>query len=195
MPLAPNHDLDRLRHLDANVLRNPGIEYVRRPNAEGNTSDGANVRRVRVRTNIHLPRQRISLQHHRVADALRALPVGKFAVQLDSLLLCEILLLQLKLRGQIEQPHLFLLFGNHFVEKSEMVAEEANARGVVHGNVLTNVLLVKNGSHRRDVLMAEPQIDASKPSVARPNVMGWHSTRRDSRPRLSSRAKLGNLRC
>src|SRR6266446_1733239 len=42
--------------------------------------------------------------------------------------------------------------------------------------------------------MAEPQIDASKPSVARPNVMGWHSTRRDSRPRLSSRAKLGSLR-
>jgi len=29
-----------------------------------------------------------------------------------------------------------------------------------------DVLLVKNGSHRRDILMTEPQIDASETSVA-----------------------------
>src|SRR4029077_2987415 len=43
--------------------------------------------------------------------------------------------------------------------------------------------------------MAEPQINASEPSVPRPNVMSRQCTRRDGRPRLSSRAKLGSLRC
>src|SRR5260370_12049210 len=190
MPLAPNDDLHRLRQLDGNIFRNPGINLIRRSDAESNASDGADVRSMRIRPNVYLPRQRVSLEHDRVTDALRALPVGKFAVQLDSLLLGEILLLQLELRGQVEQPHFLLFFGNHFVEKREMVAEEADAGGIVHWNVPTDVLLVKNGRHRRDVLMTEPQIDASEPSVARLN-----RTRRDSRPRLSSRAKLGRLRC
>ena len=167
LPFAPNDDLHRLRHLDANVFRNPGVEYVGRADAEGDASDGAYVRRVRIGANVHLPRQRIGLQHHRVADAFRTFAVGKLAVQFDSLLLREILLLQLELRGQVEQPHFFLFFGDHFVEKGEMVAEEANARGIVHRNIFANVLLVKDGSHRRDVLMAEAQIDAGKASVAR----------------------------
>src|SRR5208282_3372730 len=98
MPLAANNDLDRLRHSDANIFRNPGVEYIRCADAEGDASNGTDVRRVRIRTNIDLTRQRIGLQHHRVTDALRTFSVGKFAMQLDSLLPGEILLLQLELR-------------------------------------------------------------------------------------------------
>ena len=169
MPLAPNHDLDRLRHLDPSVFRNPGVEYVGRPDAEGDAPDGADMRRVRIRSHVHLPGQRIGLQHHGVADALRALTVGQFAMQFDSLLLREVFLLQLELRRQIEQPHLFLFLRDHFIEEGEMVAEEADAGSVVHRNILADILLIENGSHGRDVLMTEAQIDGSEPRISRLN--------------------------
>src|SRR5260370_28217288 len=95
MPLAPNDDLHRLRQLDANIFHNPGIKHIRRSDAESNASDGADVRSMRTRPNVHLPRQRVSLEHDRVTYALRALPIVEFAVQLDSLLTAEIFLLQL----------------------------------------------------------------------------------------------------
>src|SRR5260370_27355050 len=94
MPLAPNDDLHRLRQLDANIFRNPGIKHIRRSDAESNASDGADVRSMRIRPNVYLPRQRLSLEHDRMTDALRALPVGTFAVQLHYPLLRGILLLQ-----------------------------------------------------------------------------------------------------
>ena len=79
-----------------------------------------------------------------MADALRAFAVGEFAVQFDSLLFGKLFLLQLQLRGQIEQPHLFLFFGNHFVEEGEMVAEKADGRSIVHRNIFANILLIEN---------------------------------------------------
>ena len=80
--------------------------------------------------------------------------------------LAKLLLLQLELRGQVEQSHLFLFFGDHFVEEGEMVAEKADARGIVHRNILADILLVKDGGHRRDILMAEAQIDAGEAGIA-----------------------------
>ena len=43
----------------------------------------------------------------------------------------EILLLQLQLRGQVEQPDLLLFFRDHFVEEGQVVAEKQDARGIV----------------------------------------------------------------
>ena len=120
--------LHRLRHLHANIFRDPRIEDVGRADAEGHAANRAHVRRVRVGADIQLPRQRVAFEHDRVADSFRALAVGQFAVQLDSLLRGEILLLELELRRQIEQAHLLLLFRNHFVEKRQVVAKEQNAR-------------------------------------------------------------------
>src|ERR1700734_245521 len=90
-------------------------------------------------------------------------------MQLDSLLRGKILLLQLKLRRQIEQSQLLFLLGNHFIKKRKMVAEKDNARSIVHLRILANISFKKYSRHRRDVLMAEAQVCLSKPRVARLN--------------------------
>lgn len=93
MALAANDDLYRLRHFDAHILRDPGVEHVGRPNAESDASDCADVRRVRIGSDVDLAWECVGLEHHRVANALGAFAVGEFAMQLNSLLFGEILLL------------------------------------------------------------------------------------------------------
>ena len=128
------------------------------------------MRRVRIGTHVELPGQRVSFRHQRMADSLRAFAVAQLAVQLDALRLGEFHLLQLELRGQVEQAHLFLFFRDHFVQKSQMVAEEQDGRLVVHRRVFAHVMLVEDRGHRRDVLVAEAQIGAGKSGVARLHV-------------------------
>jgi hypothetical protein len=143
------------------------IEYVGGADAEGHAAHRAHVRRVRVAADIQLAGQGIAFEHDRMADAFRAFAVFQFAVQLDALLGGEVLLLEFELRRQIEQAHLALLFGNHFVEKGQVVAEEHDARGVVHLRVFAQVAFEENRRHRRDVLVAEAQIGAGEAGVAR----------------------------
>ena len=81
------------------------------PMPKATAADGARVRRVRVRADDQLPGQRIALQHDGVADAFRAFAVLQLAVQLDAALAGKVFLLELELAGEIEQPHLALLFG------------------------------------------------------------------------------------
>ena len=78
----------------------------------------------------------------------------------------EILLLQLELRGQIEQAELFLFFRDHFVEEGQVVAEEQDAGGIVDLGVLAHVALEENGRHGRDVFVAEAQVGAGEAGVA-----------------------------
>src|SRR5579862_3280110 len=47
-----------------------------------------------------------------------------------------------------------------------MIAEENNARGIVDLCIFAHVVLEKDGGHRRNVLMAEAQVSASKASIA-----------------------------
>ena len=86
--------------------------------------------------------------------------------RLDALLRGEILLLEFELGRQIEQAELLLLFGDHFVEKCQVIAEEQNARGIVDLRVLADVALEENRRHGRDVFVAEAEIGAGKAGVA-----------------------------
>ena len=101
MLLAANYDLHRLGHLHPNIFRDPRVEDVGCADAEGYASDCAHVGRVRVGADIQLPGERVALQHNRVADSFGTLAVFQFAVQLDSLLGGEVLLLQFELGRQI----------------------------------------------------------------------------------------------
>src|SRR5204863_8525465 len=92
--------------------------------AESHAAYRTQVRRVRIGAHVELPGQRISFRHQRMADSLRALAVAQLTVELDALRLGELHLLQLELRGQVEQAHLFLFFRDHIVQKREMVAEK-----------------------------------------------------------------------
>src|SRR5258708_33511704 len=98
---APNPDLHRLRRLPPHVLRYPAVEYVGGADAEGHAPNRSHVWRMRVRADIQLPRQRVTFQHNGVADALRSFAVRQLAMQSNSLLRREVLLLQLELRCQI----------------------------------------------------------------------------------------------
>src|SRR5262249_25080012 len=105
-----------------------------------------------------------------MTDALRTFAVCEFAVQLDSLPLREILLLELELSGEIEQPHLAFFLGKNFVEEGQMVAEEDNSRRIVDFGVFAEKMLEEDSCHRRDVLVAEAQIGSGKTRVARLHV-------------------------
>ena len=59
--------------------------------------------------NDQLSRQRVTFQNYRVTDPFRPFTVFQLSVQADAPLPCKILLLQLELRGKIEQSHLPLL--------------------------------------------------------------------------------------
>ena len=167
MLLAANDDLHRLRHLHPNIFRDPRIENIGGANAKGHAADRAHVRSVRVRADIQLSRQRIALQHDGVADALRSFAVFQFAMQLDSLLRGEILLLELELGGQIEQAQFLFLLRNHFIEKGQVIAEKQNARGIVHLRIFANIALEENRRHRRNVLVAEAQVGPGETGIAR----------------------------
>src|SRR5262249_54389517 len=101
-----------------------------------------------------------------MADAFRAFAVLKFNMQLDFLLLREFLLLELELGREIKQAEFLLLLGNDFIEKGQVIAEEENGCGIIDLGVFPDVVLKEDCSHRRDVLVAEPQVGASKTCVA-----------------------------
>src|SRR6266481_6026084 len=87
-------------------------------------------------------------------------------MQLDSLLLRKVLLLELELRREIKQAELLFLFRNDFIEKREVIAEEENACGVVHFGIFAYIALKKHGGHGCYVFMAETEVGASKPGIA-----------------------------
>ena len=87
-------------------------------------------------------------------------------MQLDSLLRGEILLLEFELRRQIEQAELLLLFGNHFVEKCQVIAEKDDGGGIVDLGVFADIALEENRRHRRDVFVAEAQIGPGEAGIA-----------------------------
>ncbi len=167
MPLAANDNLHRLGHFDPNIFGDPRIENVGGADAKRDAADRAHMRRMRIRANVQLPRQRVAFKNDGVADAFGTFAVGQFAVQPYSLLLGEILLLEFELRGQIEQAELFLLFGDHLVEKCQVIAEEQDAGGIVDLGVFADIALEEDRRHGRDVFMAEAQIGAGKSGVAR----------------------------
>ena len=124
------------------------------------------MRGVRVGTDVQLPRQSVTFENDGVADSFRTLTIAQFAVQPNSLLAGEVLLLELELCGQIEQAKLFLLFRNHFVQKRQVIAEEQNGRGIVHLRVSANIMIKKDRRHRRDIFMAEAQVRTRKSGVS-----------------------------
>src|SRR5579862_9592082 len=100
-----------------------------------------------------------------MANPFRAFAIFQFAVQSDSLPGCEILLLELELGSKIEQANLLFLFGNNFVQKGQVIAEEENGRRIVDLRILADVVLKEDGRHGCDVFVAEPQIGAGKASI------------------------------
>src|SRR5581483_7359119 len=110
--------------------------------------------------------QGIALQHDRVADAFRSFAVGQFAVQLNSLLLREVLLLELELGGEVEQAQLLLFLGNDFVEECEVVAEAEYGPGIVHPGIFADIALEEDRGHGRDVFVAEAEIGAGETGVS-----------------------------
>src|SRR5262252_557597 len=94
-------------------------------------------------------------------------------MQANSLLPGEILLLEFELSGEIEQSELFLFFGNHLIEKRQVVAKEQNRRRIVDLRILADVVLKENCGHGRYILMAEAQVRAGKTGVA--GFHGRHS--------------------
>src|SRR5437667_1415523 len=142
MLLAPDDDLDRLWHANAHVFRDPGVENVSCADPEGHASHSAHVRGVRIRADVQLSRQGIALEDNRVADSFRTLAVLQLAMQLDSLPLREIFLLELELRGQIKQAELFLFFGYDFIQERQVVAEEKDRRRIVYFVIFGHVVLV-----------------------------------------------------
>src|ERR1700730_6033682 len=87
-------------------------------------------------------------------------------MQLDALLGCEVLLLELALRSQVEEAEFLFLFRDYLIEERQVVAEEQNAAGIVHLGILTDIALKENCGHRRDVFMAKAQISAGKTGIA-----------------------------
>src|ERR1700757_4016232 len=121
---------------------------------------------MRIRADVQLPRQGIALQDNRMADSFRAFTILQFAMQLDSLPLGELLLLELELRGEIKQAEFFLFFGDDFIQERQVVAEEQDRRRIVYLSLFAHVVLKKNRRHRSDVFMAEAQVSARKASIA-----------------------------
>src|SRR5207244_3727788 len=165
MLLAPDDDFDRLGHANAHVFRDPGIKHISCADPKGHASHRAYVRCMRIRADVQLPRQGIALEDNRVADSFRILAVLQLAMQLDSLPLREIFLLELELRGQIKQAELFLFFGYDFIQERQVVAEEKDRRRIVYFGIFADVVLEEDRRHRSDVFMAEPQVGAGKAGI------------------------------
>src|SRR3981081_1577636 len=87
-------------------------------------------------------------------------------MELDSLLLRKVLLLELELHREIEQAELLFFFRNDFIEKRKVIAEEENARWIVHFCILDHLRLKKNGGHGGYIFVAETQVGAGKAGVA-----------------------------
>src|SRR6185437_14917881 len=103
---------------------------------------------VGIGADIQLSGKRVTLENDRVADSFRPFAVFQLSMQLDSLLGCEILLLQLELRRQIEEAELLFFFRYHLIEEGQVIAEKQDAGGIVHLSVLANVALEEDRRHR-----------------------------------------------
>src|SRR6478672_2282781 len=118
-----------------------------------------------------------------MADSFGTFAVRQFTVQLDSLFIGEILLLEFQLRGQVEQAQFLLFFRDHFIEEGQMVAEENDGGGIIDLGIFSDVTLEEDGGHGGDVLVAEAQVGAGEAGVS-------GLDRRDSYG-VGSRAALG----
>ena len=87
-------------------------------------------------------------------------------MQPDSLLGREVLLFELKLRGQVKKSEFLLLLGDYLVEESEVIAEEENAGRIVDLSVFADVALEENRGHRGNVFVAEAEIGTGEAGVA-----------------------------
>src|SRR5258708_6785743 len=56
-----------------------------------------------------------------MADAFGALAVLQLSMQADALFFCQIFFFHFQLSRQVEKSHLLFLFGDHLIEKREMV--------------------------------------------------------------------------
>ena len=101
-----------------------------------------------------------------MADGFRAFAVGERAVQSNALLACELGLLTDQFVRQVEQAHRLALRRHHVVEKRQVVLKEVDRRRVVD-RLIADQLLVKDGRHRRDVLVAEAYVRTHEAGVAR----------------------------
>ena len=59
----------------------------------------------------------------------------------NSLLFRELLLLEFELCRQVEQAEFLFFFGDHFIKKRKMIAEEEDRRRIVYPGVFTDVVL------------------------------------------------------
>jgi len=84
------------------------------------------------------PGQGVAFSDHGMTDALGALAIFQLAVQADALLFGKVFLLHFQLVGKVEQSHLLFLFGDDFIEKREMVAEDQNGRRIVDFGVFAD---------------------------------------------------------
>src|SRR5579883_1699795 len=100
-----------------------------------------------------------------MAYSLGAFAIREFAVQLNSLLLGEVLLLEFELCRQIEQTDLFLFFGDDIVEKSKVIPKEDDARSIIHWNVFAYITLIENRSHWRDIFVAKAKFRTGKAGI------------------------------
>src|SRR5258708_28382001 len=106
---------------------------------------------------MELARQGITLGNDGMADAFGALAVLQLSMQADALFFGKIFLLHFQLSRQVEQSHLLFLFGDHLIEKREMVAEEQDGRGIVDFCLFPDKVLEKYRGHGSAIFMAETQ--------------------------------------
>ena len=88
-------------------------------------------------------------------------------MEFDPLLLRKFLLFELELCSQIEQAQFFLLFGDHFIQERQVVAEKKNGRRIIHFGVLANITFKEDRCHWRDVLVAEAEVSTREAGITR----------------------------
>src|SRR4030095_3173089 len=160
----PNENL--FRNANANVLGDPGIKDVGGADSERDRSDCTGVRRVRVRTDNDLTRERVALQDYAVANALGALTVNLPAVQANALFLGKGFLLADQLVSEIKQASRLSLGRHNVVEESQMILEKINRRRIIYW-LVSDEVLIEDCSHRSDVFVAEADVGANETSIAR----------------------------
>src|ERR1700751_1246633 len=67
---------------------------------------------------------------------------------------CELLLLDLELRGEIEQAQLLLFLRDDFVKERQMITEEENGGRMVDLGFPSDVVLAENRGHGGDIFVA-----------------------------------------
>src|SRR6185437_3235361 len=102
------------------------------------------------------------------ADRLGAVVAqAQLPVELDPLLLREGPLLFLELIGDVEETFLDPLRRHRLTQEGEVVAEQEDRAGIEHPFVLADQLFEEDRRHRRDVLVAEPDVGHHEAFVPR----------------------------